>query len=311
VTGQTLVAGPHAAELIESLPAGELTVLVRGLADAETLDGRWAHRGDITVWGGSLEKVAAVPTFDTIVALDGLDRLCSAEAETLDGWDDRLAHLLALLRPGGRLLLAAENLFGVHRLLALPRTPGDAEWLVADDRDPRRPAGPADLRSRLVAAGLSVPREYAAYPSVLLSREILADAELTGYLSAVLASAVETTADVLADPVRLVTGALRHGLAAELAPSWVVIAQRAADGPGIGRLDDDGLGSTSSLDPGRQEPDGVVDGRPVAAAPSRTCCSPRRSSGTCRPCAGCSRRGRGARSPVCPPPGSSSRRAAP
>ncbi|GAA0468355.1 hypothetical protein Ade02nite_79250 [Paractinoplanes deccanensis] len=221
ITGRTLVAGPHPHDLIASLPAERTTVLLRGLPDAEAVAGL-----GVTVWAGSLDKVAATPAFDTIVALDGLDRLCSAEAETLDGWDERLAHLLTLLRPGGRLLLRVENLFGVHRLIALPEALGDSEWLVADDRDPHRPAGLAALRERL-----AVVREYAAYGDALLSREVLADAELSGFVSATIAGALATTGEVLADPAALATRALRHGLALELAPAWVVVTGGAADTP--------------------------------------------------------------------------------
>src|SRR5690349_1363508 len=72
--GRTLVAGPHALALIEAVPGAE--VLVRGVPDAELL----ASHG-VTVLCGSLEKLAGAPAYDTVIALDGLDRLLSAEAE--------------------------------------------------------------------------------------------------------------------------------------------------------------------------------------------------------------------------------------
>ncbi|MFF5078002.1 hypothetical protein ACFY36_13185 [Actinoplanes sp. NPDC000266] len=246
ISGRTLVAGPHTQELISAVPAGQVTVLLRGQTDAEEVAALGAE-----VWCGSLEKAAAAPAFDTIVALDGLDRLCSVEAETLDGWDERLAHLLAMLRPGGRLLLAVENLFGLHRLLTLPRPLTDDEWLVPDDRDPRRPAGLAALRDRLSAAGLSTEREYAVYGDALLSRSLLTDRDVAGFLSATLAGFhVE---DSLADAATLATRALRHSMAADLAPSWLVIADRDAGN--------------------RPTPDAVVDGRALSVAelpPGRT-----------------------------------------
>ncbi|MET0416964.1 MAG: hypothetical protein ABW022_13180 [Actinoplanes sp.] len=216
VTGRVLVAGPHDPALLDAMPGAEITVLVRGVADAETLQGR----PGVTVLCGSLEKMAALPAYDTVVALDGLDRLISAEAEDRS-WEETLGLLTALLRPGGRLLLGAENAFGLHRLVALPPEPADADWVMPGERTP---AGPARLAERLGAAGLGVTRTYAAYPGVLLGPEILADPSLAGYVAATLSAAyAEADAGLLADPVRLAAGALRHGLAADLAPSWVAV----------------------------------------------------------------------------------------
>ncbi len=218
--GRTLVAGPHDPALLEALPA-EVTVLLRGLADAEAL----ASRPGVSVVCGSLEKMAAVPAYDTVVALDGLDRLISAEAEDRS-WDETLALLTAVLRPGGRLLLGVPNAFGLHRLVALPPEPADADWVVTGER---APAGPARLAERLGAAGLAVSRTYARFPGVLLGTEILADTSLDGFLTATLSAAyADPGGDVLADPVRLATGAVRHGLAADLAPAWLVVAARGA-----------------------------------------------------------------------------------
>jgi SAM-dependent methyltransferase len=213
--GRTLVAGPHDPAL---LPAGA-TVLVRGVADAEALDGRGR-----TVLCGSLEKLAAEPAFDTVVALDGLGRLCTPEAPDLS-WEETLGLLLAVLRPGGRLLLGVPNEFGLDRLLALPPEPADTDWVAVEG-----PVTPADLHPRLAAAGCPVVREYAAYPGALLGAEVLADPGLRGFLGAVLTGAWPARPR-LADPDRLIAGALRHGLAARLAPGWVLLAGDIPAGP--------------------------------------------------------------------------------
>jgi hypothetical protein len=258
--GDILVAGPHAAGLLDALPPGRVTVLVRGAADAQALAGR----PGVTVWCGSIEKVAAVPAYDTVVALDGLDRLRSAEADDAP-WDDTLAHLVALLRPGGRLLLGVENLFGLHRLVAVPPALTDAQWVVPSEHDTARPAGPAALRARLAAAGLTAVRDYAAYPAAagpaaLLGPEILAAAPLAGFVGAALASACADLPGALADPARLAAAALRHGLAADLAPGWVVLAQRPG-GPGAG-----GGFELPDVPGGFDAPDAVVGAREIRLA---------------------------------------------
>nr|WP_296064050.1 hypothetical protein [uncultured Actinoplanes sp.] len=231
VSGRTLVAGPHAADLLDALAAAcpELTVLVRGVPDASSLTARYAGHPGVTVLCGSLEKLAAVPAYDTVVALDGLDRLVSAESEDLS-WGETLALLAGVLRPSGRLLLAVENMFGLHRLVSLPASPADTDWVVAGEHDPSRPASPSRLRSHLASAGLSMVHDHAAYPGVLAGRAFLDDPGLGGFLAATLSTAVTATTDVLTDPRRLVTGALRSGLAADLAPAWIVLAGKGSAG---------------------------------------------------------------------------------
>ncbi|NMO55314.1 hypothetical protein HH310_29535 [Actinoplanes sp. TBRC 11911] len=249
VFGRTLVAGPHDPELIAALPVDDVTVLVRSESDAAVLD-RYA------VLCGSLDKVPAVAAYDTVVALDGLDRLISAEAPDRS-WDEVLSMVAALVRPGGRLLLAVENPFGLHRLVTLPGELSDADWVVAEG-----PGGPEVLRGRLAAAGLTVVHDFATYPDMRLSegevspsqagdrwtRDSLAGApaaggrrslpaeisllsdsfaknrDLSGFVEARLSAAMTAAKDVLADPRRLATGAARAGLVSELAPGWIVLA---------------------------------------------------------------------------------------
>jgi hypothetical protein len=232
-SGRTLVAGPHDPALIDALPADDLTLLVRGVPDAEALAARYADRPGVTVCCGGPEKLAAEPPYDTVVALDGLARLSSVEGVEL-AWGEAFGLLLAALRPGGRLLLAVENFLGLHRLVALQAEVTDSDWVVAGEHDPSRPAGLARVLARLGGAGLDVARTYAAYPAptaptVLLGGEILADEELRGFLEATLGRACIPLRDVLTDPGRLAVGALRHGAAAALAPAWVMLARRAPD----------------------------------------------------------------------------------
>ena len=230
VTGRTLVAGPHDPDLLRD----DATLLVRGLVDAEALAGRFA------VLCGGPGKLAAEPPWDTVVALDGLGRLGSAEDPQLP-WGEAFEHLLAALRPGGTLLLGVENFFGVHRLVAVPPAPSDSDWTPTADYDETRPAGLAAVRTRLHAAGLTISRTFAAFPSpvspaALLDRDLLADGARRGYVEAVLSSAFAPPVDpgaaemdqVLTDPGRLAIDAVRHGVGADLAPGWIFVAHLGA-----------------------------------------------------------------------------------
>ncbi|GIF00687.1 hypothetical protein [Paractinoplanes rishiriensis] len=230
VTGRTLVAGPHDPDLLDALPAAPVTLLVRGVADAEALAERYASRAGWAICCGSLDKLATVPAYDTVVALDGLGRLGSAEAADCTG-DETLSRLVAVLRPGGRLLLTVPNPFGLDRLVSLPAAPADADWAEGDE-----PHTPGRLRARLAAAGLPVVRDYAVYPgvgepAVLLSDAVLGDVGLRGFLEATVGAAFSAGPAVLTDPVRLAVGALRHDLAAQLAPGWIFLAGGGPPGP--------------------------------------------------------------------------------
>ncbi|MEV0898458.1 hypothetical protein [Actinoplanes sp. NPDC049802] len=226
--GHTLIVGPHHPELIDAVGSRQVTVLVRGVPDAEALAVRYAGRPGIEIRCGSLSKLAAVPAYDTVVALDGLDRTGSTETPDLT-WAAGLALLLAVLRPGGRLLLGCANPAGLHRLYAAAREPGDADWAAPAGDDPTLPVGLAGLREHLASAGLTLLQGYAAYPSpqapaVLLSEAALADPDLHGLLTSALRRAGRPPGPLLADPAPLAADLLRHGLVAALAPAWLVAA---------------------------------------------------------------------------------------
>ncbi|GGN75992.1 hypothetical protein GCM10010112_47820 [Actinoplanes lobatus] len=233
--GHTLIVGPHEPELIDAVPARQITVLVRGVPDAEALATRYADRPGVEVCCGSLPKLAAVPAYDTVIALDGLDRAGSTETGDLT-WAAGLALLLAVLRPGGRLLLGCANPAGLHRLYAAATEPGDADWASPADDDPTRPVGLDDLRERLRAAGLTPAQGYAAHPSprnpaVLVSDAALADPELAGLLTSALRRSGRPSGPLLADPRPLAAALLRHRLASALAPAWFVAAARPGHHP--------------------------------------------------------------------------------
>lgn len=227
-TGRTLVAGPHDLSLVTALRG--VTCLVRSLPDAVDLAGR-----GIDVLCGTLPKLDAAARYDTVVALDGVDRLCSVEGPQLD-WLQSLQALRAVLRPGGTLVLAVENELGVHRLVARSAAADtDADWHPAGGFDPGRPGTASRLAALLGSEGLTVSWLGAGWPSphaptLLATPGVLADpGGSTGAMAAVTAAAVAAAyggRPVLSDPRRLATAAVHAGLGTELAAGWFVVAHR-------------------------------------------------------------------------------------
>jgi hypothetical protein len=230
--GRILVAGPHDDALIDALGSRtEVVCLVRSEPDGARL----AQRG-VTVLCGTLAKVTDTDRYDLVVALDGLDRLCSVEGPQLD-WAEALQVLRRALRPGGSLLLAVENDLGVHRLVdrSSPTSAhGLGAWRPVGEFDEAKPGNPTRLAAKLAADGLAVSWLAAAWPlppapTLLATPNALQDGPI-GALSAAAAGAVGTAyagKPVLSDPRRLAAAAVRGGLGAEFAASWIVLAHRA------------------------------------------------------------------------------------
>lgn len=243
--GRVLFAGPHDTGLVTALrDAGvAVTCLVRSLPDAQDLAG-----AGVQVLCGTLPKLVAESPFDAVIALDGLDRLCSPEGPQLS-WPESLRALRRAARPGGALLLGVANELGVHRLVdpappTAARTDGD--WIVLGDFDDSRPANPAGLAAALAAEGLRVRRLYAGWPVPQAPTVLATGAEATDAGGVLVAAVARAYADayaarpVLSDPRRLATAAVRAGLGAELAACWIVLAHHAtgpaehATGPATG-----------------------------------------------------------------------------
>ncbi|MCZ7419940.1 class I SAM-dependent methyltransferase [Verrucosispora sp. WMMA2121] len=265
---RVLLAGPHGPALLDALAHTRLTCLLRGYPDATAVAGR-VDRVLVTGPRG----LPAGEEYDVVIAGAGLDAIESVEGDPL-GWDALLARLVAAVRPGGDLLLRLDNPLGVHRLVAAESWyagRGDAEWTVGGVLDAARPANLAQVRERLTAAGMRARTCYAGYPRPDLTTALLAVDELarrttSGLFDAVLHAACTdgyTGRFVLADPARLAVDALHAGRAADLAPSWLVLARRPATEPG--GADDDAGDPLPHL--GRPEdppPGGGPDRLPVA-----------------------------------------------
>jgi hypothetical protein len=226
---RVLIAGPHDTGLISALAERrDVTCLVRSQPDAAAIP-------DVTVLCGTLSKLTDADRYDVVIALDGVGRLCSPEDTPLD-WTESVRVLARALRPGGTLLLTVENELGVHRLVD-PGAPtltraGDAWRPLGEFGD--APGRPDRLAAALTAEGLPVAALAAAWPlpqspSLLVTPETLRDGPLDA-LAALAAGAVATAYPekiVLTDPRRLAAAAVRRGIGAELAPAWLVVAQRA------------------------------------------------------------------------------------
>jgi hypothetical protein len=245
-----LVAGPTADDLVGALVDGGATVtwLLRSLGDAQ--QAARIHPA-VTVLAGTAVKLDPANRFDLIVAIDGVERLNSAEGEQMSG-SELLGRLVEAVRPDGVLLLMHDNHLGLHHTVRLEpggREADDSAWYPLDDHDTHRPASREQLVDRLTEAGLVVDAAYAAFPEPA-APTVLIGADLLGNVASPLRPRLGTALSqaftsgfrgrpVLSDPRRLVERALRAGAEDTVASSWLVIARSpgAADAPTIERHD--------------------------------------------------------------------------
>jgi hypothetical protein len=215
--GRVLFAGVHEAGLIARTRAGhDVTLQLRRVADAATAEAD-ARLRDISVLCGSLERVEG--TYDIVIALGGLDHLSSPDDV---GTADALAALTSRVAPGGVLVVAAENGFGLRRVTEVGTPDGD-----------RRALGLDALLRAVDAAGLTVAADLAAYPdlhepTLLMHRGLLDDPAHRDTAALLVASAAGGRPRSLqvTDPRVLARAAVRSGLGHALAAGWVLIAHR-------------------------------------------------------------------------------------
>jgi hypothetical protein len=234
-----LVAGPHSLELIELVAyrVASVDVLARSAPDAEEIAEALSDR-PVRVFCGALDRFVpehGQSSYDVVVALDGLPRLVGPDTPVLK-WADALEALKARLAPSGRLLIAAENAFGLERLIQPDPTttvPRDEAWPRDVAGDVAAPAGLKAVRAALEASDLTVSQAYAIYPELVSAKVAVADAS-GPLVGAVIARAVASrfSGPTLTDPYRTTHDAVAAGLGNELAAGWYFVTG-AADLPEV------------------------------------------------------------------------------
>jgi phage FluMu protein gp41 len=234
---RVLVVGPHDHAILRHIVdlGGHVTWLTRSLSDAKAA----TKALDIEAYAGSLAALPSSERFDVVVALDGLDRLCSAEHTALS-WDDSLEALIAALAPTGRLLIALTNPIGIQRFVQPEpwyARRDDSAWLIAEGVDPSVPENLDQFVSRLGSAGFQSDRGYATFPTparpaALVSADLL-DAARPAAVRRELAETISGIClqgwrdePLVREPQLLVSTAIRGGIGVGIAASWVLIASR-------------------------------------------------------------------------------------
>ncbi|MGC4936315.1 hypothetical protein [Kribbella sp. DT2] len=226
-TDSVLVAGPHSLELLEQVAktAASVDVLARSAPDAEEI----AAALGVRVFCGTLDHFGpehGEASYDVVVALDGVPRLIGPDTLVMP-WADGLAVLKSRLAPGGRLLLGAENPFGIERLVQADPTstvPRDADWPSDVRGDAAAPAGFKAVRAALETADLPVTQSYAVYPNLAeASVGLTAVDEPLAAAAAARAVARKFSGPTLTDPYRTTQEAIAAGLGVELAPAWLFV----------------------------------------------------------------------------------------
>lgn len=219
---RTLVLGPHAPQLIESVLAhsADVTILVRSVADAQQLGDEFGPC--LQVIAGALDGLQTSP-YDVIIASDGLDRLLGYDSADLS-WTERLAAVSALAAPDAVVVLALENEFSLLNLLdsrPAEERHADDEWRPLHD-DPTRPVSVDQLRTALPWAA----EVYADFASSAYVRADVAAAARPGELPTRLAVGALEPADVplLSPSHEGIDTAARAGLLASVPTGWLAIA---------------------------------------------------------------------------------------
>jgi SAM-dependent methyltransferase len=183
---------------------------------------RCADLPSVRLFTGTITAVPATPTYDLVVVVDAVDLM---DEQGL-GLDELARHCAAVLKPGGLLVLAADNALGVRNLA------GDSAPPISRSSSRVRRLLQSDVESSITAAGL-ITRSLHAFPDhrhtkVLYDHDALTAidprllVELPSFPSPPYAA---RRADL--PEKSMWDDAVRAGTAAEHANSFVVVASTA------------------------------------------------------------------------------------
>ncbi|MFD7153834.1 hypothetical protein ACFV9C_04520 [Kribbella sp. NPDC059898] len=257
---RTLILGPHAPQLIESVLAhsADVTILVRSVADAQQLGEEFGPC--LQVIAGALDGLQTAP-YEVIVASDGLDRVLGYDSFDLS-WSERLAAVAALAAPDAVVVLGLENEFSLLTMLdsrPAAERHGDDEWRPLHD-DPSRPVSVEQLRT-----ALPWPAEvYADFASRTYVRADVAANARPGELPTRLAAAAleQTDVPLLSPAHEGVDTAARAGLLGSVPTGWLAVigAQPSHD------IYTETAGAVLTADQNLTGWDTAITGDPAAAA---------------------------------------------
>lgn len=191
-----LVLGPVAAETLQILleRARTCTVLLRSHADAQQLTENATATPALHVLAGSLAAFAVQDSrlFDTIVAVDGLERTAELGGEPVS-WADAFACVAARLAPGGTLVLGVANPARLDTLVTVPAA-SDRTASVCDDST--APTSLQALHASFTDQGFVVPAVHCGFGraddlQTLLSADALGDGGPGTVLPALAQRAIE------------------------------------------------------------------------------------------------------------------------
>ncbi|MBO1755629.1 hypothetical protein [Allobranchiibius sp. CTAmp26] len=232
-----LLLGPRAGSLLAGLPTHlKVDVLVRGLPDARALSALSGLRSHLNVYCGGFDFFDPSAAYDLVVCLDGPEVLQTPDSQGMSH-AEALSRCARFTNLDGLLIATISNQLGLDHLFRLEMRSmydADDQWYRgAPGFDVRRPY-PRELGDLLEQAGLRASSRYCVFPSptepsLLASTDVLDDPLVGGHLSALI-HATEgrhfSERPSLVDPYQLSRTMIDAGMAFDLAPLWLIVAQR-------------------------------------------------------------------------------------